>query len=117
MKVSHPPLRQRGAAVILALLTVALVAGIAAAAVGDLGVAMDQVQGRHDQARYGTTLIAEALDQAARGKRNEEVGAEKAGLHEHRLQVAQRVQRLQVRDKNVVQRRQQPPHEEEQRDD
>ena len=42
---------QRGAAVILALLTVALVAGIAAAAVGDLGVAMDQVIGRHDQAQ------------------------------------------------------------------
>jgi len=42
---------QRGAAVILALLTVALVAGIAAAAVGDLGVAMDQVMGRHDQAQ------------------------------------------------------------------
>ncbi|WP_374498524.1 type II secretion system minor pseudopilin GspK [Zoogloea sp.] len=42
---------QRGAAVILALLTVALVAGIAAAAVGDLGVAMDQVVGRHDQAQ------------------------------------------------------------------
>jgi general secretion pathway protein K len=43
--------RQRGAAVILALLTVALVAGLAAAAVGDLGVAMDQVTGRHDQAQ------------------------------------------------------------------
>ncbi|MDD2987382.1 MAG: type II secretion system minor pseudopilin GspK [Zoogloea sp.] len=42
---------QKGAAVILALLTVALVAGIAAAAVGDLGVAMDQVIGRHDQAQ------------------------------------------------------------------
>jgi general secretion pathway protein K len=37
--------------VILALLTVALVAGLAAAAVGDLGVAMDQVTGRHDQAQ------------------------------------------------------------------
>jgi hypothetical protein len=46
----HQP-RQRGAAVILALLTVALVAGLAAAAVGDLGVAMDQVTGRHDQAQ------------------------------------------------------------------
>lgn len=42
---------QRGAAVILALLTVALVAGLAAASVGDLGVAMDQVTGRHDQAQ------------------------------------------------------------------
>ncbi|MDD3354602.1 type II secretion system minor pseudopilin GspK [Zoogloea sp.] len=42
---------QRGAAVILALLTVALVAGLAAATVGDLGVAMDQVIGRHDQAQ------------------------------------------------------------------
>ena len=46
-----PRARQRGAAVILALLTVALVAGLAAAAVGDLGVAMDQVTGRHDQAQ------------------------------------------------------------------
>ena len=36
---------------ILALLTVAFVAGLAAAAVGDLGVAMDQVTGRHDQAQ------------------------------------------------------------------
>ena len=43
--------RQHGAAVILALLTVALVAGLAAASVGDLGVAMDQVTGRHDQAQ------------------------------------------------------------------
>ena len=42
---------QRGAAVILVLLTVALVAGLAAASVGDLGVAMDQVTGRHDQAQ------------------------------------------------------------------
>ena len=42
---------QRGAAVILALLTVALVAGLAAAAVGDLGVALDSVAGRHDQAQ------------------------------------------------------------------
>ncbi|WP_153161283.1 type II secretion system minor pseudopilin GspK [Zoogloea sp. 1C4] len=42
---------QKGAAVILALLTVALVAGLAAASVGDLGVAMDQVAGRHDQAQ------------------------------------------------------------------
>ena len=48
----HPLLHaQRGAAVILALLTVALVAGLAAASVGDLGVAMDQVTGRHDQAQ------------------------------------------------------------------
>ena len=52
----HPMLHarahaQRGAAVILALLTVALVAGLAAASVGDLGVAMDQVTGRHDQAQ------------------------------------------------------------------
>jgi general secretion pathway protein K len=46
-----PPRPQRGAAVILALLTVTLVAGLAAAAVGDLGVAMDNVAGRHDQAQ------------------------------------------------------------------
>jgi len=51
MRPPGPPPRQRGAAVILALLTVALVAGLAAAAVGDLGVAMDQVTGRHDQAQ------------------------------------------------------------------
>lgn len=42
---------QKGAAVILALLTVTLVAGLAAAAVGDLGVAMDRIIGRHDQAQ------------------------------------------------------------------
>ncbi|HNK17304.1 MAG TPA: type II secretion system minor pseudopilin GspK [Piscinibacter sp.] len=42
---------QRGAAVILALLTVALVAGLAAAALADLGVALEQVTGRHDQAQ------------------------------------------------------------------
>lgn len=49
---NHPParrLRQRGAAVILALLTLALVAGIAASTLGDLGVAMDHVSGQHDQ--------------------------------------------------------------------
>jgi len=50
--VRRPPAgRQHGAAVILALLTVALVAGLAAASMGDLGVAMDQVAGRHDQAQ------------------------------------------------------------------
>lgn len=43
--------RQRGAAVILALLVVALVAGIAAAAVGDFGIALEGVGGRHDQAQ------------------------------------------------------------------
>lgn len=48
---AHPLRRQKGAAVILALLTVTLVAGLAAAAVGDLGVAMDQIIGRHDQAQ------------------------------------------------------------------
>lgn len=56
MQHRHPQLApgarpQRGAAVILALLTVTLVAGLAAAAVGDLGVAMDQIIGRHDQAQ------------------------------------------------------------------
>ncbi len=47
----RPRRRQQGAAVILALLTVALVAGLAAASVGDLGVALDHVSGRHDQAQ------------------------------------------------------------------
>lgn len=40
---------QRGAALILALLTVALVAGLAAAAMGELGLAVDSASGRHDQ--------------------------------------------------------------------
>lgn len=40
---------QRGAAVIVALLVMALVAGIAAAAVGDLGIALENANGRHDQ--------------------------------------------------------------------
>lgn len=55
--------RQAGAAVILALLTVALVAGLAAAAVGDLGVALDQVSGRHDQAQ-ARQLARAAIDWA-----------------------------------------------------
>ncbi len=49
--LAHRARPQKGAAVILALLTVTLVAGLAAAAVGDLGVAMDQIIGRHDQAQ------------------------------------------------------------------
>ena len=42
---------QRGAAVITALLTVALVAGIASAMVGSYGVSLESLAGRHDQAQ------------------------------------------------------------------
>lgn len=49
-RISSLP-EQRGAAVIVALLVVALVAGIAAAAVGDLGIALENAGGRHDQAQ------------------------------------------------------------------
>lgn len=49
---------QQGAAVIVALLVVALIAGIASAAVGNFGIALDGVQGRHDQAQ--ARLLARA---------------------------------------------------------
>jgi len=42
---------QRGAAVILALLSVALAAGLAAAVLGDFGRSLDSVAGRQDQAQ------------------------------------------------------------------
>lgn len=45
------PAPQRGVAVLLALLTLALVTGLAAAAFAELGVAIDALQGRHDQAQ------------------------------------------------------------------
>lgn len=45
------PRSQRGAAVLLALLTLALVTGLAAAAFTELGLAIDALQGRHDQAQ------------------------------------------------------------------
>ena len=45
------PSAQRGAAVIVALLAVALAAGLAAAVLGDFGRSVDSVSGRHDQAQ------------------------------------------------------------------
>jgi general secretion pathway protein K len=48
---TRQPPRQHGAALILAILTVALVAGLAAAIVGDYGAAVASVSGRHDQAQ------------------------------------------------------------------
>jgi general secretion pathway protein K len=45
------PRRQRGAALILAILTVALVATLAAAVTADYGAAVASVSGRHDQAQ------------------------------------------------------------------
>lgn len=54
---------QRGAAVIVALLVVALVAGIAAAAVGDLGIALENAGGRHDQ-EQARQLARAAVDWA-----------------------------------------------------
>ena len=55
--------RQRGAAVVVALLVMALVAGIAAAAVADFGVALDGAAGRHDQAQ-ARQLARAAVDWA-----------------------------------------------------
>lgn len=55
--------QQRGAAVIVALLVVALVAGIAAAAVGDLGIALENAAGRHDQVQ-ARQLARAAVDWA-----------------------------------------------------
>lgn len=43
--------RQAGTAIIMAMLTVALVAGIAARILADYGHAVDQLSGRHDQAQ------------------------------------------------------------------
>lgn len=43
--------RQSGTAIIMAMLTVALVAGLAAAILADYGHAVDQLSGRHDQAQ------------------------------------------------------------------
>ncbi len=52
---------QRGAAVVLALLVVALVAGIASAAVADFGIALDGTTGRRDQAQ-ARQLARAAID-------------------------------------------------------
>lgn len=48
---AKPTRRQRGAALILAILTVALVAGLAAAIMHDYGAAVASISGRHDQAQ------------------------------------------------------------------
>lgn len=52
---------QRGAAVVVALLIVALVAGIASAAVADFAIALDGASGRHDQAQ-ARQLARAAID-------------------------------------------------------
>lgn len=49
-RATCPP-AQRGAAVVVALLTVALVAGIAAAAIGDFGFALEGAVSQHDRAQ------------------------------------------------------------------
>lgn len=46
-----PQARQRGAAVVLALVTLAIAAMLAAALLQDVGFALDSVQGRHEQAQ------------------------------------------------------------------
>lgn len=56
--------RQHGAALIVALLVVALVAGIAAAAVGNFGFALEGAGGRHDQVQ--ARLLARAAVDWAR---------------------------------------------------
>jgi general secretion pathway protein K len=50
-RCARRPRRQRGAALILAILTVALVATLAAAVTADYGAAVASVSGRHDQAQ------------------------------------------------------------------
>ena len=55
--------RQGGAALILAILTVALVAALAAAVVGDYGAAVASLSGRHDQAQ-ARQLARGAIDWA-----------------------------------------------------
>jgi len=57
------PALQRGAALILALMTVALITGIAAAIIGGLDVAVDSAIGRHDQAQ-ARLLARSAVDLA-----------------------------------------------------
>ena len=57
-------------------------------------------------------LVAQALQQPARRHRDQEIGREEAELDQHRLHIAQREHRLQVRDEDVVQRGDQTPHEE-----
>ena len=70
---------------------------------------------RDEQAEHDARLVSGALDQHARGHGHHEVGAEKAELDQHRLNVTQLERRPQVRDQDVVERGDQPPHEEQRR--
>jgi hypothetical protein len=62
--------------------------------------------GAHGQADHGAGLITGAADQRAGRDRQQEVTAEEGHVDHHRLYVGQVVDRLQVRDQDVVQRRQ-----------
>ena len=53
----------------------------------------------------------------AGGQRHDEVRAEEGELHEHDVRVVQREDRLQVRDQDVVEAREEAPHEEDDRCD
>gem|GEM_PF-7120919 len=73
--------------------------------------------GGDHQAGHGAVLVADLLDQHAGRERDDEVGAEEAELHQHRLHIGERVHRFQVRNEHVVQGGQQTPHEEQDGDD
>jgi hypothetical protein len=72
---------------------------------------------RDDKANHRAVLVSEPLDQHAGRQRDDEVRAEETELHQHRLHVCQRVDRLQMRDQHVVERGDQAHHEEQRGDD
>ena len=70
---------------------------------------------RHEQPEHDARLVSHALDQHARGQGHHEIGAEEAELDQHHLHVGQLERCPQVRDEDVVERRDQPPDEEQRR--
>ncbi|MCY1301919.1 hypothetical protein D9M70_515560 [compost metagenome] len=68
--------------------------------------------GGDDEAEHDPPFVADALDERAGGQRDDEIGAEEAELDQHRLRVVEREDVLQMRDQNVVQARDEAPHEE-----
>ena len=58
--------------------------------------------GRDQQAGDGAVLVTEAANQRAGRQRHDNIGAEEAQLHQHRLHVGEGINRFQVRDQDVV---------------
>ena len=62
----------------------------------------DAADGCDTQSNDDALLVADVFDQVAGGQGRNRVGAEEAELHQRRLEIAQREDRFQVRDQDVV---------------